>query len=367
VALPLFDDYRALVTKRTPLIDLRAPVEFAKGSFPTAVNLPLMSDKEREAVGTCYKHKGNEAAVKLGHELVSGAVREARMQAWKDFIDIHPDAMLYCFRGGQRSRITQEWLHEAGYTIPRIRGGYKAFRSYLIAELESTEGRFRPLLLGGRTGSGKTLLLRELPQMIDLEGLAEHRGSAFGRKIAPQPTQIAFEDALAFDLINQLEKGYKTLIFEDEGKNIGRVYIPEKLAGHIVSGDLVILETPLEERTQITFDEYVTEAQREYREHFHEEGFAKWAASIGGSIDRIQKRLGGERHREIRAIFDQACRRQKETGDSESHKVWIERLLREYYDPMYDYQLGKRKERIIFRGNKEAVRAFLIEAAEISG
>lgn len=365
MALPLFDDYRALVTARIPLIDLRAPVEFARGAFPTAVNLPLMRDEEREAVGICYKERGNEAAVRLGHALVSGSVREARMQAWCDFIDAHPDAMLYCFRGGQRSRITQEWLHEARYTIPRIKGGYKAIRRYLIEALETMEGRFRPLLLGGRTGSGKTLLLRELPHMIDLEGLAEHRGSAFGRKITPQPTQIAFEDALAFDLITQLEKGHRTLVFEDEGKNIGRLYIPEKMANHIISGDLVILETPPGERTQITFDEYVTGAQHAYGEHFGEAGFEMWMGSIGGSIDRIRKRLGSERHREIRTIFDDACRRQRETGECEAHKIWIGRLLQEYYDPMYDYQLEKRRERILFRGDREAVRAYLHESSPL--
>ena len=361
MSLPLFDDYHALVTERTPLIDLRAPVEFDKGAFPTAVNLPLMNDEERKAVGICYKHKGNEEAVKLGYKLVSGRVKEMRMQAWRDFIESHPGTMIYCFRGGQRSRITQEWLHEAGVTVPRIKGGYKAFRGYLIEQMDLMEARFTPILLGGRTGSGKTLLLKELSHMIDLEGLAEHRGSAFGRKIVPQPTQIAFEDALAFDLIGKLHEGHQTLVFEDEGKNIGRLYIPEKLALHIISGKIVILETPIEERTTITFDEYVTQAQQVYERHYGGEGLQRWAEAIRDSIDRIQRRLGSERHREVRAIFDDALQQQLRTGDAQAHRVWVEKLLTEYYDPMYDYQLQKRSDRIIFRGEKEAVREYLMQ------
>ena len=359
MALPLFDDFAALVREEIPLIDVRAPVEFAKGAFPTAVNLPLMNDKERELVGIRYKNNGNAAAVQLGHELVSGAVKEARIKAWTDFIDTHPDAMLYCFRGGQRSGISQQWLHERGYPIVRIKGGYKAFRNYLLTELESMEGRFTPIRLGGRTGSGKTLLLHELEPIIDLEGLAKHRGSSFGRHIEPQPTQIDFENLLAFDLLQKLHRGYETLIFEDEGKNVGRLYLPERFFQVIAQGALVVLETAMEERVQITFDEYVTEAQREYASVFHEEGLRHWAEDIRSSIDRIQRRLGSRRHREILTIFEEAYTTQKEQGDSQKHKAWIEPLLRDYYDPMYDYQLQKREDKILFRGDRDAVRGYL--------
>jgi tRNA 2-selenouridine synthase len=104
--LPLSDDFKSIVLNRTPLIDVRAPVEFANGAFPDAVNLPLMNDEERHLIGIRYKEEGNAAAVKLGHELVSGEIKEARIRAWSDLMASKPDAMLYCFRGGQRSKIS---------------------------------------------------------------------------------------------------------------------------------------------------------------------------------------------------------------------------------------------------------------------
>ena len=362
MALPLYDNFKELVLKRTPLIDVRAPIEFAKGAFPTAVNLPLMDNKERELVGIRYKNNGNAAAVELGHQLVSGKIREARIQAWCDFIDVHPDAMLYCFRGGQRSQIAQQWLHDRGYPIVRLKGGYKAFRGFLLEQLESMQGRFKPILLGGRTGSGKTLLLHELANSIDLEGLAKHRGSSFGATIEPQPTQINFENSLAFDLLQKLEKGYHSLVFEDEGRHIGRVHLPLKFFQVLLHGELVVLETALEERIEITLQEYVIEAQNKYKEAFKERGLHEWKHTIQASLERIRKRLGLQRYMQISALFEQACQEQGRNGSLQRHKEWIERLLREYYDPMYDYQLRRRAQDISFRGDKKAVKEYLLES-----
>ena len=232
MSFPLFDDFERLVRDQRPLIDTRAPVEFQAGAFPGAVNLPLMTDEERSAVGTCYKEQGNEAAVKLGHALVNETVRRPRIQAWANFYRAHPDALLYCFRGGQRSEIAQRWLYEyEGMVIPRLRGGYKALRRFLIEQLQrriptKLKG-LRRFVMSGRTGSGKTRLLARIDHKIDLEALANHRGSAFGRHIDPQPTQIDFENRLAYALIQFCAKPNPYLVFEDEGRNIGRLYLPQ--------------------------------------------------------------------------------------------------------------------------------------------
>ncbi len=359
--LPLTDDFRSIVLQNTPLIDVRAPVEFEKGAFPGSVNLPLLDDEERRLVGIRYKESGNDAAVELGEKLVSGSIKEERTAKWKAFAQKHPDACLYCFRGGQRSRISQQWLSDAGATIPRLKGGYKAFRSFLTEESVRISANADTLIIGGRTGSGKTLLIHRLESAIDLEGIANHRGSSFGRFITPQPSQIDFEDVLAYELIRHDAAGHRHLVIEHESHNIGRVYIPKPVFDNLQKGRLVILETPLEERTGITYDEYVVAALDDYRKTFGKDGEMHWFEDMNSGLDRIRKRLGSERYLHIKAILRDAFDSMQKTGNSEGHKEWIEILLRDYYDPMYDYQIKKSPIPVVFRGGAEEVFAYLSE------
>ena len=127
-----------------------------------------------------------------------------------------------------------------------------------MEHLESDWLKSTPLVLGGRTGSGKTLLLHQLENIVDLEAIANHRGSSFGRFINPQPTQIDFENRLAWALIQHEHIGHTWMVVEDEGRHVGCRYLPLPLVEHFAEADVVLLETPLAERTQITFDEYVT-------------------------------------------------------------------------------------------------------------
>ena len=138
---PAVDDFRALFLDGRALLDVRAPVEFAKGAFPGAVNVPLLTDAERHEVGVRYKRRGQDAAIALGAELVDERERSDRVARWQAFAEAHPDGALYCFRGGLRSRITRHWLAEAGVELPLVTGGYKAMRAFLIAELARLCGR----------------------------------------------------------------------------------------------------------------------------------------------------------------------------------------------------------------------------------
>ena len=115
-------DYRALFLSPTPMMDMRAPAEFTRGAFPSALSLPLMSDDERAQVGMCYKQQGQDAAIALGHELVSGDLKAQRLAQWKAFTQQHPQGYLYCFRGGLRSQTVQRWLREEGIDYPLITG-----------------------------------------------------------------------------------------------------------------------------------------------------------------------------------------------------------------------------------------------------
>ncbi|MEI6891250.1 MAG: tRNA 2-selenouridine(34) synthase MnmH [Pontiella sp.] len=356
------NDFHRLIVEDIPLIDVRAPVEFAAGAFPNAVNLPLMNDEERRLVGICYKQHGQQAAMALGHELVCGSVKEERVAAWKQFMDANPTALIYCFRGGLRSKLSQAWAEEAmGREVQRLEGGYKAFRTYLMEQLNPGWLNSTPLVLGGRTGSGKTVLLQHVKNVVDLEALANHRGSSFGRFINPQPTQIDFENRLAWAIIQHEAVGHSWMVVEDEGRHIGRRYLPTPLVEHFASGDVVLLETPLEERTQITFDEYVTAAQLKFSAAFGEDGLFQWVEDLRGSIQRIRKRLGGERLKRINQLLDEAYQQQTATGDAEGHKAWVQVLLVEYYDPMYDYQLEQKQKKIIFRGKADDVLEYIAE------
>ncbi|WP_295421280.1 tRNA 2-selenouridine(34) synthase MnmH [Sulfurovum sp.] len=357
--LPQSSDFRSIVLNNTPLIDVRAPVEFKKGAFPHAVNLPLMNDEERHIVGIKYKEEGNAEAVKLGHTLVSGEVKEKRVSEWVNFIASNPQAMLYCFRGGQRSQISQEWISQSGREIVRLKGGYKAFRSYLMNEIEKSVKHFKPIVLGGRTGSGKTILLKKLKNTIDLEGLANHRGSSFGRAITSQPTQIDFENSLAYDLIQKSEQDFDHLIFEDEGKCVGRLFLPKTLVEHLSQAPLVILETPTEKRIDITFDEYVSKAHEKYKAVYHANYLKVWTEDMYEAMQRIKRRLGGQRYTIVCHIFDLALKKQKKDGSLEGYKEWIAYLLNEYYDPMYDYQIEKNAAKVLFRGSAEEIERYL--------
>ncbi|MGL5676261.1 MAG: tRNA 2-selenouridine(34) synthase MnmH [Cellulosilyticaceae bacterium] len=358
----LTNDFRAIVLNETPLIDVRAPIEYIKGAFIGSVNLPIMNDEERHLVGTCYKEHGNAKATELGYRLVSGSVQEARIEAWKNFMAIHPDALLYCFRGGSRSRISQEWLCEAlDRDILRLEGGYKAFRNYLMEALEPENITSKPIILGGYTGSGKTLLLRKLENAIDLEAIANHRGSSFGKHMTPQPTQINFENNLAYKLIQHQAKGYSHMILEDEGRHIGTSYIPKELYAYFNAGGLVVIDVPLETRIQITLEEYVVEAQSEYIQGSPDAqaGLNAWLEYIHSSILRVKKRLGGDRYKELIDLVNVAFDHQVDTGDISKHMAWIEVFLKDYYDPMYQYQLDTTTKDIIFRGSESEVFAYL--------
>jgi tRNA 2-selenouridine synthase len=361
MALPVVADFRRLFLDDVPLVDVRAPVEFAQGAFPGAENLPLINDAERHEIGIRYKDLGQDAAIELGHELVRGRARTERIAAWQRFAERHPQGALYCFRGGMRSRISQQWLFEAtGIRLPRVEGGYKALRRFLIGELERLAGVVEPLRLGGRTGIGKTILLQQLPAALDLENLAWHRGSAFGRHATPQPTQVDFENRLAVALLKHEARGNPPLIVEDEGRAIGSVHVPHPLYERFRQSPLVILSATLEERVANTRREYVDEALAEYRRrHGAKDGFDRWASCLLDSLDRIRRRLGGARHQALRAVMERAVAVHRERGDTGRHAEWIERLLVDYYDPMYDYQIARNAGQVVFEGDAAAVRDFL--------
>ncbi|RBP25312.1 tRNA 2-selenouridine synthase [Marinobacter pelagius] len=353
---PDTDDYLSLFLNDVPLMDVRAPVEFAKGSFPSAENAPLMNDEERHRVGICYKEKGQDKAIELGHQLVAGDIKAQRIEAWKRFVARHPDGYLFCFRGGLRSRLTQQWIRDSGIDYPLVKGGYKALRRFLIDSLEELIEKSEFRILSGRTGTGKTRVLHKLPNPVDLEGLANHRGSSFGRQVTPQPSQIDFENRLSVAMLKAHHLTGGPVYLEDESRLIGRCALPESLRERMAGAPLLVLEQPMEERIAIIRKDYVEDMHADYVARDGEEaGWLNFRDYLLSAMDRIRKRLGGERHKQLRALMEAALSTQEQHGDLHGHDAWIEALLTDYYDPMYDYQLGQKEGRILVRGGPEVI------------
>jgi tRNA 2-selenouridine synthase len=358
------DNYRDIFLNDTPLLDTRAPVEFEQGAFPTASNIPLMSDEERHEVGIRYKQAGQQAAIELGESLVSGAVKQERVALWCDFAMNNPQGYLYCFRGGLRSQTVQRWLAEAGVDYPLVKGGYKAMRRFLLEELPRSLAATSLLLIAGKTGTGKTRVITALEDSLDLEGLACHRGSTFGDLLEEQPTQIDFENALGVAFLQRVAAGQRTVVLEDEGRLIGRLALPDKLREHMQAAPMLVLEESLEFRTGVVLDDYIVDLGRRFAKAHGEQGAGLHREKLLSDLSRIKKRLGGQRHSEIAGQMRQAFDEQQRTGEIDSHRGWIEALLGQYYDPMYEYQLANREGEVLGRGNTAEV---IGRARQLSG
>jgi len=355
------DDYEAVVAEDVGLIDVRAPGEFKNGSVPGAVNIPLLNDDERHRVGLTYRQQGRDTALELARQLVETGKKDMLTDMWTAYLKRYPDAVMYCARGGMRSATAASWTAEkAGAPVRRIKDGYKGFRTYLLGRLDPETITAKPILVGGRTGSGKTTVINSFANAIDLEAIANHRGSSFGRFTTPQPGQADFENRLATALIKHAHAGFSYLILEDEGRHVGKRFLPRELSGFFSGGELIVLEAPFEERVDNIFREYVIESQKQYGAGtVSTDAMWVWFEEMNHNLERIAKRLGSSLLEQIRALLESGCYHQQKNGDPEAHKNWIRLLLNHYYDPMYDYQLKKRDKAPLLAGRELVVMQYL--------
>ncbi|MEM8679026.1 MAG: tRNA 2-selenouridine(34) synthase MnmH [Planctomycetota bacterium] len=294
-----------------PVVDVRSPGEFHRGHIPQASNLPLLDDAERCEIGTLYKRSGRAAAIARGHELVDPKIES--MVA--GFQQLAPDGrlLLHCWRGGLRSEAVAQLLRERGLSPQTLKGGYRAYRRDVHQRL----GMKRPLVvLGGLTGTGKTEVLGELralgEQVVDLEQLASHRGSAFGALGRPaQPTVEHFENQLA-ELWSGFDPG-RLVWIEDESRKIGRVVIPEPIWAQMRAAPVIRIAV-----------------EREARVHFLVEQYGDLPLpGLLQATESIQKRLGPQRL--------QLATRALHAGDL----CDFVRIVLEYYDQAYSRSAQK--------------------------
>jgi tRNA 2-selenouridine synthase len=323
-----------------------------------------MNDEERHQVGICYKEQGQEAAIELGHQLVRDDIKRKRVAQWVQFAKAHPQGYLFCFRGGLRSRLTQRWVHEAGIDYPLVKGGYKALRRFLIDQMDALLESAPIYVISGRTGTGKTRLLLQTPNPVDLEGMANHRGSSFGRTLTPQPSQIDFENRLSVAMLKATHRGRGPLAFEDESRLVGQCALPLRLRERLAEAPLLVLERTLAERIQIIQEDYVTSMLSAYRQRDGEEaGWFNFRDYLLSALDRIHKRLGSDRHSQLRQSMEAALDQQRRDGVIDGHADWIKALLQDYYDPMYDFQLAGKQGQVTLRGNAQTLKQWSWEHA----
>ena len=340
------------LSKEHPVFDVRSPSEFSHAHIPGAFSLPLFDDEQRNIVGTAYKQQGRQQAIKIGLDYFGSKMRKTVEKVEEilsnDFqfgaMSIgnpvpgsevnHPCVLIHCWRGGMRSAALAWLLDLYGYKVYTLAGGYKAFRSWALQQFNQP---YNFKVLGGYTGSGKTILIRELKRLghpvIDLESLANHKGSAFGGEgEKPQPSQEMFENLVAINLFQQKnepeiatdeeESGALDFDFfspgiwlEDESQRIGALNIPKSIWDKMRNSSIYFIDIPFEKRLTYLVTTYGT-IEKE---------------NLVNGIIRIQKRLGGlETKNAINFIMENNIR--------ESFSI-----LLKYYDKYYDKGLHSRK------------------------
>ncbi|MCK5884434.1 MAG: tRNA 2-selenouridine(34) synthase MnmH [Bacteriovoracaceae bacterium] len=305
--------------KDSPIIDVRSPGEFSQGHIPGAYNIPLFTDSEREEIGTIYKRKGKDKAVHRGLEIVGPKLASFVSESKKLLKRSGSEQVLvHCWRGGMRSGSFVWLLNTAGIKTGLLKGGYKAYRAHIRTEFDKTTNF---LVLGGLTGSGKTEILHILrergEQVIDLEGLANHKGSAFGLLgQAEQPTTEQFENNCN-NILREFDLS-KTVWIEGESANIGRVRIVAPLIEQMKIATSIVVELVRDlrlDRIMIEYGDFDIEDLK-----FHS--------------GRIRKKLGGQNLQAVEEFLD--------NGDIRSAAD----ILLDYYDKGYWHALKKRESEL---------------------
>ena len=308
-------DFMQLAMQGAIILDVRSPGEFHHGHIPGACSFPLFSDQERAEVGTLYKQQGRQTAVLRGLEIVGPKMRSFVEQAQILHQQCpHLPLLVHCWRGGMRSGSMAWLLATAGIPVKVMRGGYKAYRNYIRSEFSKPA---KVLVLGGLTGSGKTAILQQLAvwglQVLDLEGLANHKGSAFGPLGQPeQPTTEQFENN-CFAIWQNFDLD-RLILLEGESPNIGKVRINEELLEKMKTADLLIVELERELRLDRIMQEYGQFGLED----------------LMNTSQKIEKKLGGQNLKEVLKLLQENQVRQAGS------------ILLDYYDRTYWHSLKKK-------------------------
>lgn len=311
-------DAVATLSSFDTIIDVRSPSEFALDHMPGAINCPVLQDEERARIGTLHKQDSAFAARRAGAALVARNIAAHLEQPFADK-PRHWRPLVYCWRGGQRSGALTHVLASVGWPARQLEGGYRAYRRLVVAELEQLPKRYELRVICGPTGSGKSRLLRQLAQcgaqVLDLEDLAQHRGSVLGGlPEAPQPSQRLFETRLwstlrAFDAM-------RPVFVESESRKVGEVRLPDALIVHMRAARCLQIDMPIASRVRLLRGEYA---------HFEAD-----MPSLLRQLDCLVSLHGHERVSSWKAL-----------ATARDWDQMVERLLEEHYDPAYSRSITR--------------------------
>ncbi|MRG87326.1 tRNA 2-selenouridine(34) synthase MnmH [Salinibacillus xinjiangensis] len=293
------------------IIDVRSPSEYKDAMIPNSVNIPVFSDEERAEVGTIYKQKSPEAARERGLEIFS----EKLPRFVKEVKQLEGEKVVYCWRGGMRSKSAATVVDLAGVPVYRLEGGFRSYRDWVLNTLDTIEFKPRAIVLNGFTGTGKTKILHQLKSegypVLDLEGMANHRGSIFGQIGRVPHNQKKFNSLLVHELLQYQNGDY--MLIEGESKRVGKAVIPDFLLDKKDQGIQFFIELPKSERVKIILEDYQPwDHQEESIEAFR----------------KIKKRI----HTPVAKEIEQSL----ENG---AYARAVELLLEYYYDPRYQHSI----------------------------
>ena len=309
----------ALQKKEAVFFDTRSPAEYAEDHLPNAVNIPMFSNEERAIVGTIYKQVSQEKAIEQGIEFFSKNL-PGLMKIINQYKD--KELIIYCWRGGMRSRAVVALLETLKYKVAQLQGGHKAFRAYVKGKLDQFQLKPKIVVLWGLTCTGKTAILQKFPNSLDLEGLAQHRGSLYGAMGLIPNSQKKF-DHLVLERLEELQKE-EVIVVEGESRRIGDIMIPEFLYKAMLKGKHLLIKRSVEKRAEHCVQEYMKKINIEEMR------------AITISLQRV--------------ISNKQKEKMVQCLDKGEYQEAATILLVDYYDPLYAHTL----KQIQFRGEISA-------------
>lgn len=334
------DKFLEMKESITP-VDVRSPIEFDHSRVPGSINIPLFSNEERASIGWTYKHKGQEEAIRLGESYAVPKIPSYLEQA--ELHSENGEVIVLCARGGMRSSRFSDFLSENGFKVFRLNKGYKNYRRHVLGSFQK---KLNLTVLAGKTGCGKTEILEKLSEMkeqvIDLEGFASHRGSAFGTiGYGMQPSTEYFENRL-FETIGHF-KTQKRIWVEDESLNIGKIFLPQEFYDQMKEAPQVLVNMDRESRISRLCEDYGQSG----------------SIPLKAGLEKIRKKLGMENYSKAVAALDSG-----RMADAVS-------IVLGYYDKCYDYSMALKNRRTLFRiesgnGDIEAAASAIMDQLDRS-